>query len=82
MEFKDEKEIRHESEIMPEKPDYAKELEAIIKSDASDAQIREQLQDYHENDIADVLEELTSEERKKLYRILGKETVSEIFTYL
>lgn len=82
MEFKDEKEIRHESEIMPEKPDYAKELEAIIKSDASDAQIREQLEDYHENDIADVLEELTSEERKKLYRILGKETVSEIFTYL
>ena len=43
MEFKDEKEIRHESEIMPEKPAYAKELEAIIKSDASDAQIREQL---------------------------------------
>lgn len=82
MEIKNEKEIRHESEIMPEKPDYAKELEAIIKSDASDTQIRERLEDYHENDIADVLEELTLEERKKLYRILGKETVSEIFTYL
>lgn len=82
MEIKEEKEIRHESEIMPEKPDYAKELEAIIKSDASDIQIRERLEDYHENDIADVLEELTLEERKKLYRILGKETVSEIFTYL
>lgn len=82
MEIKNEKEIRHESEIMPEKPDYAKELEAIIKSDASDTQIRKRLEDYHENDIADVLEELTLEERKKLYRILGKETVSEIFTYL
>lgn len=82
MEMNEEKEVRKESEIMPEKPDYAKELEAIIKSNASDAEIREQLDDYHENDIADVLEELTPQERKKLYRILGKEIVSEIFTYL
>lgn len=82
MEMNNEKEIRKESDIMPEKPDYAKELETIIKSNASDVEIREKLEDYHENDIADVLEELTSEERKKLYRILGKETVSEIFTYL
>lgn len=82
MENNEEKEMRKEPEMMPEKPNYAKELEAIIKSDASNAQIREQLEDYHENDIADVLEELTLEERKKLYRILGKETVSEIFTYL
>ena len=82
MEMNEEKEVRKESEIIPEKPDYAKELEAIIKSNASDAEIREQLDDYHENDIADVLEELTPEERKKLYRILGKEIVSEIFTYL
>lgn len=82
MEMNNDKEIRKESDIMPEKPDYAKELEVIIKSNASDEEIREQLEDYHENDIADVLEELSSEERKKLYRILGKETVSEIFTYL
>lgn len=82
METNNEKEIRKEPEMMPEKPDYTKELEAIIKSDVSNAEIRKQLEDYHENDIADVLEELTLEERKKLYRILGKETVSEIFTYL
>lgn len=82
MELKEEKEIRKESEIMPEKPDYGKELEAIIKSNSSAAKIREQLEDYHENDIADVLAELSLEERKKLYRILGKETVSEVFTYL
>lgn len=82
MEMNEEKEVRKESKIIPEKPDYAKELETIIKSNASDAEIREQLDDYHENDIADVLEELTPEERKKLYRILGKEIVSEIFTYL
>ena len=82
MEINDEREIRKEPDMMPEKPDYAKELEVIIKSDASDEDKRECLEDYHENDIADVLEELNLEERKKLYRILGKETVSEIFTYL
>lgn len=82
MEMNNEKEILKEPAVMPEKPDYAKELEAIIKSDASDEKIREQLQDYHENDIADALEELSTQERKTLYRILGKEIVSEIFTYL
>lgn len=69
------------SEI-PERPDYEKELEEIIKSNLSDAEIREKLSDYHENDIADVLENLTETERKRLYRILGNENVSEIFAYL
>ena len=36
MELNNDKEIRKESDIMPEKPDYAKELEVIIKSNASD----------------------------------------------
>lgn len=82
MEIKDERELYKESELIPEKPDYVKELENIIKSGASAAEIKERLEDYHENDIADVLEELSSEERQKLYHILGKENVSEIFTYL
>ena len=54
----------------------------IIKSNASDREIREKLDNYHENDIAKALELLDVEERKKLYRILGTEMVSEIFTYL
>ena len=48
MEINDEKEVRKESDIMPEKPDYAKELEAIIKSDVTESEIREQLEGYHE----------------------------------
>ena len=58
------------SEI-PERPDYEKELEEIIRSNMSDTEIREKLSDYHENDIADVLENLTERERKRLYRMLG-----------
>lgn len=54
----------------------------IILSELPDAEIKEKLLDYHENDIAEALVELTPEKRLKLYRILGVEVVSEIFTYL
>lgn len=80
--LEDEKKKNDPNSEIPERPDYEKELEAIIKSNLSDDEIREKLSDYHENDIADVLEDLTEEERRKLYRILGVESVSEIFAYL
>lgn len=35
-----------------------------------------------ENDIADVLNILTVDERKKLYQLLGLDKTSEIFSYL
>ncbi len=66
----------------PEKRDYEKELICIIKSGEPPHIIRGKLEDYHENDIATVWEELTKEERLKLYQILGNDAVSEIFTYL
>ena len=80
--LEDEKKKNDPNSEIPERPDYEKELEAIIRSDLSDDEIREKLSDYHENDIADVLEDLTEVERQKLYRILGVESVSEIFAYL
>ncbi|MDD2971891.1 MAG: magnesium transporter [Lachnospiraceae bacterium] len=70
-----------EKEILIE-PNYEQELVEVIKSNASDEKIREQLDNYHENDIAGSLELLNTEERKKLYHILGAERVSEIFSYL
>lgn len=54
----------------------------IILSAGTDEEIRNELYDYHENDIAEALQELNTEDRKKLYRILGTERVSEIFTYI
>lgn len=80
--LEDEKKKNDLTSEIPERPDYEKELEAIIRSNLSDDEIREKLSDYHENDIADVLEDLTEDERQKLYRILGVESVSEIFAYL
>lgn len=65
-----------------ERPDYEEELIAIIHGNHSPKMIREKLEDYHENDLAAVLERLTKEDRKKLYQILGVERVSELFPYL
>lgn len=62
--------------------DFTDELVKIIQSKQSMKAIRESLEHYHENDIAEALELLTKEERLKLYKILGDEKVSEIFAYL
>ncbi len=68
--------------IVPDRPDYEAELIAIIKSDASIEELRERLDDYHENDIADILDDLSVEERKKLLNVLGVERASEVFAYI
>ncbi|MBE5958249.1 MAG: magnesium transporter [Lachnospiraceae bacterium] len=65
-----------------ERVDYEKEIIELIRSDKSAAEKKDLLSDYHENDIAAVLSELDSKERKKIYMILGLERVSEIFAYL
>lgn len=61
---------------------FVEEIISIIRSGESDAVIAEKLRDYHENDIAQSLEELSKEERLHLYTILGAEWFSEVLTYL
>lgn len=63
-------------------PNYVEELVEIFRSNLSEEVLLDRLSDYHENDIAGALEQISSEERKKLYPILGAERVSEIFTYI
>lgn len=65
-----------------QRPDYQKELAQIIKSNTSPKILRERLPDYHENDIADVFQLLTLQERQKLYRVLDIRVLSDIFEYL
>lgn len=62
-------------------PDYVQELISIIKSNISPMALKEKLSDYHDNDISEALEELTSQEREKLYRILDSESLANIFEY-
>ena len=70
-----------EKEILKE-PKYEEELVELFRSNLPDEELLDRLSDYHENDIAGALEQLTPEERKRLYPILGEERVSEIFTYM
>lgn len=63
------------------RPDYEQEIIGIIKSNASPRIMRERLENYHENDIAEVLPKLTVVERKKLYRIMDVEMLSGVFVY-
>lgn len=83
-EFFDDKEdssSKQEEEEVIEHPDYSAEIASIIKSNASPKMLRDKLSDYHESDIADALAELSVVYRKKIYRVLSIETISEILEY-
>ncbi len=58
------------------------ELLELLKSDLPAETLREKLDDYHENDVAQVIPLLTEEERKQLYLKLDDDYLSEIFSYL
>ena len=63
------------------KPDYGAEIIEVIRGSRTPKAMKEKLEDYHENDLAEVLGELTSTERKKLYRILDTDLLSGVFEY-
>ncbi len=61
---------------------YCSQILGIVRSNATEDEIKTQLQEFHNNDIAGAFEELTSEERDRLLKILGTELISEIVSYL
>lgn len=61
---------------------YREEILSIIRSDCPDEQLQEQLDEFHDNDIAAVIEELTDEENDRLLQALDSEAMAEIVTYL
>ena len=67
--------------FLPEQ-NYSSQILGIVRSNATNNEIKTQLQEFHENDIAGVFEELTAEERDRLLKILGTELISEIVSYL
>lgn len=56
------------------------EIKKIIKGN-NNTKILEYFSNYHENDISDILKSLSSEERKKIYELLGISKTAEVFTY-
>lgn len=60
---------------------YREEILEIIRSEDSAELLSQKLFEYHDNDIASAFEELSSEEREKLYAALGAEAMSDILAY-
>lgn len=61
---------------------YINEVLEIIRGNLDSKKIKERLLNYHENDIAQVFPYLSKNERLKLYKIIDKDTLSDIFSYL
>ncbi len=72
----------NEENLVAEKPDYESEVVAIIRSNDSPKVMLNKLEDYHENDIAQVIPTLTVSERKKFYRVCDVEMLASIFEYM
>ena len=62
--------------------DYAAELVELIRRTGDRQRLPELLSDYHGKDIAEAVTRLSADERRELYRLLGTQRVSEIFSYL
>ena len=60
---------------------YRAAILSAIRGDNTDEVLREILADYHDNDIAAVLEELSPEELDRLHRVLGSEAMSDVITF-
>ena len=62
--------------------DYRAEILGIVRSNASPGIMRNKLEYYHENDLADVFPDLSVAERRKLCRILNLDMLADIFEYI
>ena len=68
-------------EVLKE-PIFAEKILRIIRSSPSMEEMREQLWDYHDNDIAQSLKYLNRAERNLLYSALDAEWLAEIISYI
>lgn len=64
------------------RPDYTDELIALVRSRRPIAELRDEMEGYHDSDLADLLERLPVSDRRRLYRILGLERTGDVFSYL
>ncbi|MBP3314044.1 MAG: magnesium transporter [Oscillospiraceae bacterium] len=77
----DQKNFPEELNLELQHPDYKAEILEIVRSRLTPKRKAEKLTDYHENDIAAAMEELSREERVRLYSVLDMDTLALIFEY-
>ncbi|MBR2769586.1 MAG: hypothetical protein IKD68_11685 [Solobacterium sp.] len=61
-------EVASSNEPAAVKPDYSAEITAIIRGNDSPRTKMDRLENYHESDIAEVIETLATKERRQFYR--------------
>lgn len=57
------------------------ELKNLLMTHKDHTAILDYLSKFHENDIADILVELDTEDRKQIYHLLGSTKTAEVFSY-
>ena len=65
-----------------EKRSYAADIAALVRGRFSPAILKEKIEDFHENDIADAFALMSEAERQRLYRILDPQTLADVFEYV
>ena len=71
-----------EKEVAAVRPDYESEIISVIRSNSSPKAAQHKLEDYHGSDIAQAIDALTMQERKKLYRICSPVMLAEALEHL
>ncbi|MCQ2527684.1 MAG: magnesium transporter [Saccharofermentans sp.] len=61
---------------------YVLELLELFKREELPKNLLELLDEYHDSDIADAIEQLSEEERQKVYPVIGPERLAEIFSFI
>lgn len=69
-------------EVRHTRPHYEEQILEIIRSVNAPRLLREKLDDYHANDIAEAFHSLTPFEREKVCRMLDTERLTEIIEYM
>lgn len=63
-------------------PVYADEITALVRSNLTPGAVGKRLLDYHANDIATALENMSAVDRKRLFLALTPEALSDVFAYM
>ena len=71
--------IQYDESLTVERPDYENE---IIRGSDSPKAAQSMLEDYHGSDIAQVMERLNLQERKKLYRLCPPDMLADALEHL
>ena len=74
--------VTADKEAAAVRPDYESEIISVIRSKSSPTAAQTKLEDYHGSDIAQAIDSLTLQERKKLCRICSPVMLAEALEHL